>query len=81
MDNINLTLDNGWKIEAEHDGEKYHIYLESRCGNFGGSLAMAEDCGTVEHNRYDYNGKEKRVPKSVMLAALKLEDELYEMID
>jgi len=76
MTNITKTLDNGWTIEAEHDGEKYHIYLESRCRNYGGSLARAEDCGSVEHYRYDYNSKEKRVPRSVMLAALTLEDEL-----
>jgi len=74
MDNIIKKLDNGWKIEAEHDGEKYHFYLESRCGYYYGSLAMAEDTGHVENSSAE---RQKKVPNSVIEAAQELEDKLY----
>ena len=72
---ITLTLDNGWKIEAEHDGEKYHLDLESRDGKYYGSLAQAEDTGYL-----DSYGElpPRKVPNSVLSKALELEDKLYE---
>lgn len=78
MNTINKTLDNGWKIEAEHDGEKYHLYLESRCGDYYGSLAMAEDTGHVENSSAE---RQKKVPQSVLKAAQELEDNLWEEQD
>ena len=78
MDTITKTLNNGWKIEAEHDGEKYHLYLESRCGDYYGSLALAEDTGCI-----DSHGTlaEKKVPQSVLKAAQELEEKLWEEQD
>ena len=75
MKTVNITLNNGWKIEAEHDGEKYHLYLESRCSNYYGSLALAEDMGSI-----DSHGTlpPRKVPLSVIEKAQELEDELYE---
>ena len=75
MKTINKTLDNGWKIEAEHDGEKYHLCLESRCGNYYGSLALAEDTGCIDNHG---TLAEKKVPNSVIQAAQELEDKLWQ---
>lgn len=72
---MNTTITyKGWKIEAEHDGEKYHLYLES--GNYYGSLAQAEDTGSIDNHG---EAKEKIVPTSVIEKAQELEDELYEL--
>lgn len=73
METINKTH-NRWKIEAEHDGEKYHLYIESPCGDYYSSLALAEDTGCVE----DSYMRTRQVPKAVLNAAHKLDDELYE---
>ena len=72
-DTIKLVV-NLWKIEAEHDGEKYHLYIESPCGSYYGSLALAEDTGAVEHGQ---TYLPRKVPQTVLNAAMKLEDQLY----
>jgi hypothetical protein len=74
MKTVNITYKK-WKIEAEHDGEKYHLSLESPCGKYHGSLAQAEDTGAID----SYGElKEKIVRASVIEKAQELEDELYE---
>jgi hypothetical protein len=74
MKTVNITFKK-WKIEAEHDGEKYHLSLESPCGKYYGSLAQAEDTGAIDN--YGELG-EKFVPTSVIEKAQELDDELYE---
>lgn len=72
-DTINLVV-RRWKIEAEHDGEKYHLYIESPCGEYYSSLPLVEDTGCVE----DSYMKTRQVPKAVLNAAIDLDDKLYE---
>ena len=46
MDNIIKTLDNGWKIEAEHDGEKVSSLPRVKMrDSITALLALAEDTG------------------------------------
>jgi len=71
--NINIR---GWIITAEpYCDPKVLIDIESPCGKYGSSLALAEDTGSVED--YRTLSKTKAVPASVLRRAQEIEETYY----
>ena len=72
----NDTNIRGWIITAEpYTDPKVLIDIESPCGDYGSSLALVEDTGSVED--YHTLSKTKAVPSIVLRKALEIESTYY----
>lgn len=69
-----------WRIESEIDDDRVDTHIESPCGNFGGSISMAEDLGAV-CNYSDDGATEKKVPESVLDKAQEIDESMCKKLD